>query len=108
MADITLQQLQTYADANGLTGAVDAANGTLDLNVLTGDTLSGTSGCAEPTIKLLGLLRNTAVSTQEGLDTYGAVSSFISPATDTDPAVIQSSATVNVNSPFNFDEAVAL
>lgn len=104
MADLTLGELKTYADANGLTGAIDTASGTIDLAALTGDSIDGNSGVAESAIKLLKLCRDTAVSLSKAQETYPIQSTRTVAETDTLPAGVQISYTVNGRTPYSFDD----
>ena len=104
MADITLTQMQAYADASGLTGAVNASDASIDLSALTGDSMNGSSGLVEALIKLLKLARDTAVAEQVGLDNYGAAVTRVAAATDNLPEGVQISYTINGRTAFSYDD----
>lgn len=108
MADITLAELKTYADANGLTGAIDDTNGTIDLSALTGDTMTGASGVIEALIKLCKLARDTAVDNSKGLDIYAAGTTRALAATDTLPAGVAISYTVTGRTAYSLDDLGAV
>lgn len=108
MADITLSQLEAYADANGMTGAFDATTGTIDLAALTGDPIDGTSGFAESILKMATVARQVAVQEQTALSTYGAVSYAVQNATDTEPPKVRHQVTLQAVSGFSSDDATAL
>ena len=113
MSDITLQELQDYADANGMTGAIDAANATIDLSALTGDAMDATSGPAEAVFKLLQAANATSVANDRGTDTYGNPSQSTLPAvppSGTTPAIpprVRITATFTGETPINFNNITA-
>lgn len=108
MADLTASDLNTALgtnvfDDNGGTGPL-----TLNLDALTGDSLTLASNLAEPVFKLLKAVSEAAagVQTDPPTATYPAIVRSIQ-TVDGNP-VTRLSATVNVAAPIQYDEVTAL
>lgn len=106
MADITAAEMNAQLGVSAFDDNSGAGPLTVDLNVLTGDSLTIDSPMSEPVFKLLKGASETASAKGEGTDTYPALTRTIQ-TINGQPAA-RYSGSINVAAPLDYDAVTSL
>lgn len=106
MADITAAEINAELGVLAFDDNSGAGPLTLDLDVLTGDSLTLASGVAEAVFKTVKAASQTAATKGDGTDTYPAVAQSIRAVNGVSSA--RYTATVNVAAPLDYNGITAV
>ncbi|MEO1741300.1 MAG: hypothetical protein AAFR99_05770 [Cyanobacteria bacterium J06629_9] len=106
MADITAAEMNTQLGVSAFDDNTGAGPLTLNLDLLTGDSMTLASNLAESIFKLVKGASETAAANEKATDTYPALTRTV--ATVNGEQANRFGASVNVTAPLSYDEVTSL